>query len=38
MRIGALFIVVAWHEKLGQQGVKLTVGAQESKRLDFTFE
>jgi hypothetical protein len=30
--------VVAWHERLGQQEVKLTVVAKESNQLDFAFE
>ena len=32
------YTLVAWHEKLGEQQLELTVGAGESRRLDFTFE
>ena len=30
--------IMAWHEKLGEQKVKLTVKARETKELNFTFE
>jgi hypothetical protein len=29
---------VAWHEKYGQQEQQVTVGAKESKALNFTFK
>ncbi len=32
------YTVVAWHEKYGQQEQKVTVGAKESKALNFTFK
>ena len=30
--------VTAWHEKYGQQEQQVTVGAKESKALNFTFK
>ncbi|MEA2343886.1 MAG: hypothetical protein QOF63_2055 [Thermoanaerobaculia bacterium] len=32
------YTVVAWHEKYGQQEQQVTVGAKESKALNFTFK
>jgi hypothetical protein len=32
------YTVVAWHEKYGQQEQKVTVGAKESKALNFSFK
>jgi len=32
------YTVVAWHEKYGQQEQQITVGAKESKALNFTFK
>ncbi len=32
------YTIVAWHEKLGEQRVKLTISPQETKELSFTFE
>jgi len=32
------YTVVAWHEKYGQQEQQVTVGAKESKSLNFTFK
>jgi hypothetical protein len=32
------YTVVAWHEKYGQQEQQVTVGAKESKAVDFTFK
>jgi plastocyanin len=32
------YTVVAWHEKYGQQEQTITVGAKESKTVDFTFK
>jgi hypothetical protein len=31
------YTIVAWHEKYGEQPLKVTVGAKESKTQDFTF-
>ena len=31
------YTLVAWHERLGEQQVELTVGAGETRRSDFTF-
>jgi plastocyanin len=30
--------LVAWHERLGEQEMEITVGPGESRRIDFTFE
>lgn len=32
------YTIVAWHEKYGQQEQQITVGAKESKALNFTFK
>lgn len=32
------YTIVAWHEKYGQQEQQITVGAKESKAVDFTFK
>jgi hypothetical protein len=32
------YTITAWQEKLGTQVQKVTVGASESKTLDFTFK
>jgi len=32
------YTIVAWHEKYGQQEQQLTVGAKESKAVNFTFK
>ena len=32
------YTVVAWHERLGQHEMELTVGAGERRRMDFTFD
>jgi plastocyanin len=32
------YTIVAWHEKYGQQEQQVTVGAKESKTVDFTFK